>query len=169
MKKITPKSFAQVFVRLRNSVESAIRLGVPPRQAKSEGDRLLNSPVVKREIVRLDKQDNQTLAYVKTGLTRLAFGQINDAAALVFTDQPDPEQIAQADLFNVSEIKRVKGGGVEIKIFDRHKALEKLFELDPELREHSKADQFLKAISDCAQGDISNLVQDSEEDDDEYT
>ena len=165
MTKITPRSFAQVFVRLRNSFESAIRLGIPPKQAKSEGDRLLSSPGVRREIVRLDKQDTQTLAYVKTGLTRLAFGQINDAAALVFSDQPDPEQIAQADLFNISEIKRVKGGGVEIKLFDRQKALEKLFELDPELREHSKADQFLRAISDCAQGDISQLVSDSEEED----
>lgn len=30
------------------------------------------------------------------------------------------------DLFNISEIKRVKGGGMEIKFFDRIKALEKL-------------------------------------------
>ena len=30
------------------------------------------------------------------------------------------------DLFNISEIKKVKGGGVEIKFFDRIKALEKL-------------------------------------------
>ncbi len=33
------------------------------------------------------------------------------------------------DLFNISEIKRKKGGDVEIKFFDRLKALEALEEL----------------------------------------
>lgn len=33
------------------------------------------------------------------------------------------------DLFNISEIKRKKGGDIEIKFFDRLKALEKLQQL----------------------------------------
>lgn len=33
------------------------------------------------------------------------------------------------DLFNISEIKRKKGGDIEIKFFDRLKALERLCEL----------------------------------------
>lgn len=33
------------------------------------------------------------------------------------------------DLFNISEIKRPKGGGLEIKFFDRLKPLEKLQEI----------------------------------------
>jgi hypothetical protein len=33
------------------------------------------------------------------------------------------------ELFNVSEIKRPKGGGIEIKFFDRMKALERLGEM----------------------------------------
>ncbi len=36
------------------------------------------------------------------------------------------EKLPTLDLFNISEIKRVKGGGMEIKFFDRLKALEKL-------------------------------------------
>jgi len=33
------------------------------------------------------------------------------------------------DLFNISEIKRKKGGDIEIKFFDRLKALEALYEM----------------------------------------
>ena len=33
------------------------------------------------------------------------------------------------DLFNISEIKRKKGGDIEIKFFDRIKALEKLLDI----------------------------------------
>ena len=36
------------------------------------------------------------------------------------------EKLPKLDLFNVSEIKRPRGGGMEIKFFDRLKALEKL-------------------------------------------
>lgn len=162
-KTITPKLFARMFVRLRNASETAVRLGIPVSKAKQEGARLLSMPAVKRAVKRLDKADEQTLAYVKTGLSRLAFGQVNDAVSLVFAEQPTPEQISRADLFNVSEIKRVKGGGVEMKFFDRQKALEKLFELDPELREETKASRFLSAVCSSGQGDITQLLEDKEE------
>ncbi len=160
----TTKAFARLFVLLRCGSETAVKLGVEPERAKAEGARLLASESVKKEIKKLDDDDEQTLAYVRSGLSRLAFGQINDAAALVFAEQPDPDQIARADLFNVSEIKRVKGGGVEMKFFDRQKALEKLFELDPEFHGQSKAEQFLNAVRDSAQGDISALLKDEEDD-----
>ncbi len=66
---------------------------------------------------------------VLEGLRELAFGEVNDAVRLAFSDEmPSPEMLAGMRLFNVSEIKRVKGGGVEIKFFDRIKALEKLYE-----------------------------------------
>lgn len=63
------------------------------------------------------------------GLRHLAFGDIQDTITLLLQDE---ESILKAlpglDLFNVSEIKRPKGGGMEIKFFDRLKALEKLGE-----------------------------------------
>lgn len=68
-------------------------------------------------------------ALVTEGLRRLAFGDINDAVRLAFSDElPSPAELQRMDLFNVSEIKRVKGGGVEIRIFDRLKALERLYD-----------------------------------------
>lgn len=143
---ITPKKFAQMFVRTRNGSEAAVRLGAEPSAAKLMEAEMLADSRVKKEIRRLDREDMQTLCYVKTGLSRLAFGSVNDAAALVFDEQPSYEKIMRADLFNVSEIKRVKGGGVEMKFFDRQKALEKLVELDPELKEISSAERFMRDL-----------------------
>ena len=61
--------------------------------------------------------------------------------------------LAESDLFNVSEIKRVKGGGVEIKFFDRQKALEKLEELDARLKSDEKAKNLVEAVygTDCGE------------------
>lgn len=64
---------------------------------------------------------------VSEGLRRLAFGEITDAVSLLFeSEDVIIDRLPQLNLFNVSEIKRVKGGGMEIKFFDRLKALEKL-------------------------------------------
>lgn len=64
---------------------------------------------------------------VTEGLRRLAFGEIQDAVTLLFeSEEQILTKLPTLDLFNISEIKRVKGGGMEIKFFDRLKALEKL-------------------------------------------
>lgn len=139
------KRFAQMFVRTRNTAEAAVRSGCDPADAKSEGERLFNDSRVKEEIRRLDKNDEQTLCYVKTGLSRIAFGSVNDAVALMFAEGVTKEDILQADLFNLSEIKFDKGK-IEMKFFDRQKALEKLVELDPQLKEVSDAESFIKAV-----------------------
>ena len=143
---LNKRLFAKVFVRTRNGSETAVRLGAQPEKAKLIEAELLADPNVKKAIRKLDKEDVQTLCYVKTGLSRLAFGSINEAAALVFADEVSRDEILKADLFNVSELKRIKGGGVEMKFFDRQKALEKLVELDPDLREVSAAQEFLNAV-----------------------
>lgn len=48
---------------------------------------------------------------------------------LLFEPEISREELNKMDLFNVSEIKRQKGGTIEIKFFDRLKALEKLSEI----------------------------------------
>lgn len=68
---------------------------------------------------------------VRDGLKRLAFGEIQDAVMLLFADENEIlEKLPKFNLYNISEIKRPRGGGMEIKFFDRIKALEKLRELD---------------------------------------
>ena len=51
---------------------------------------------------------------------------ISDAVSLLFLDSPTKEQLQKMDLLLVSEIKKPKDGALEIKFFDRFKALEKL-------------------------------------------
>ena len=49
------------------------------------------------------------------------------------------QELSKLDLFNVAEIKRQKGGTVEIKFFDRLKALEKLAEIGEDDRTQKTA------------------------------
>ena len=63
------------------------------------------------------------------GYEKLAFGSIEDAVRLLFCEEAGSELLSQLDLFNIAEIKRPKGGGMEIKFFDRLKAMEYLNEL----------------------------------------
>ena len=51
---------------------------------------------------------------------------ICDAISLLYKSDPSKEDLEGMDLFLVSEIKRPKDGSMEIKFFDRLKALEKL-------------------------------------------
>lgn len=61
------------------------------------------------------------------GLRRLAFGPVNDAVRLLVQIHELDSGIIQAlDLFQVSEIKQNKEGMLEIKFYDRLKALELL-------------------------------------------
>jgi hypothetical protein len=57
------------------------------------------------------------------------------------------------DLFNVSELKRVKGGGVEVKIFDRQKALEKMLDYSTANDNSVTAKNLIEALSTSTGGD----------------
>jgi hypothetical protein len=90
------------------------------------------------------------------GLQRLAFGACNDAVKLAFSDElPPSHMLEKMDLFNVSDIKRVKGGGVEVKLFDRQKALEKLYEIASNNDGDSSALSFIKALQSESDADSS--------------
>ena len=73
---------------------------------------------------------------LEDGLKQLAFGSVSDAVSLLYlSDEEILAKLPRLKLLNVSEIKRPKGGGMEIKFFDRLKALEKLKEDAPTNRE----------------------------------
>ena len=61
---------------------------------------------------------------VLLGYERLAFGSTSDAFRLLMSE--GELDVQTLDLYNVSEIKKPKDGAMEIKFFDRLKALEKL-------------------------------------------
>lgn len=60
------------------------------------------------------------------GYYRMAFGGVSDALRLLYTERPTEKELSEMDLFMISEIKKPKDGMLEIKFFDRLKALEKL-------------------------------------------
>lgn len=104
----------------------------------------MNSALVRRYLKAGQKNGTAKIEAL-AGLRRLAFGRINDALALL---QDDPGEISaeRLDLFNVAEIKRPKGGGLEIKFFDRLEALERLAELEDRAAGTSSADSFFSAL-----------------------
>ena len=104
--------------------------------------KLLKRRDIAEEIARIDKQREATQKDIAIGYRRLAFGCISDAVRLLFSDEVSPEEIDKMDLFNISEIKRKKGGDIEIKFFDRLKALEKLEDLWSTQREDEESSLF---------------------------
>lgn len=127
--------FCTIYSNTRNAREAAVRAGYTLFLEKT-AEKLLANPKIKAEIKRRDKEKQATTAEICAGLRRLAFGAGNDAVKLLYRfDDMDDEQINSLDLFNVSDIKKPKGGGLEIKFFDRQKALEKLFLISCEQKE----------------------------------
>lgn len=85
-----------------------------------------------------------------TGLARIAFGKINDAVRLLTGAQElDDITVSRLDLFAVSEIRRNKDGGLDVKFYDRLKALELLLDLQ-ERTEPAAASSFFGALESAA-------------------
>ena len=121
--------FCRIYALTRNARESAARAGykILPERA---GLKLLARKEIS-DVVECLSREQSVKGETLTGLKRLALSGISDAVKLIYRDEPlTDEQIEGLDLFMVSEIKRPKGGGIEIKFFDRIKALEKLSELE---------------------------------------
>jgi hypothetical protein len=128
MKELTSKEklFCTYYSLGRCGREAAVKSGyIFPEKTAAK---LLRRQDITEEITRLDKQREATQKDITIGYQRLAFGCISDAVSLLFSDEVSREEIEKMDLFSVSEIKRKKGGDIEIKFFDRLKALEKLAE-----------------------------------------
>lgn len=129
IKELTPKEklFCTYYSLSRNGREAASRAGYifPEKTAL----RLMRRREITEEIASIDKQRRATDNDIAMGFARLAFGCVSDAVSLVFKDDVSDGDIENMDLFNIAEIKRKKGGDIEIKFFDRLKALEKLTEI----------------------------------------
>ncbi len=144
--KALQRLFCYYYAQSGNIEDAAIKAGFPQSQAIVCGLKALSQKWCRELVEKLGQSENAS-KLVETGLKRLAFGSANDAVKLMFCEQaPLPEEIAKLDLFNVSEIKKIKGGGVEIKLFDRQKALEKLYELSHSLNMRSDALGLINAL-----------------------
>lgn len=120
------KLFCVYYAHSGDAKKSAINAGYK-KNHKLKADRLLAKNEIQNEIAQVSKtlfaDVNQI---VKTGYHRLAFSDITDAVSLLYMDSINAEKLASLDLFMISEIKKPKDGAIEIKFFDRLKALENL-------------------------------------------
>ena len=108
-----------------NAAEAAASAGYEkPNEAAVK---LLMRPEIRRECKSAAAGLKDLSPFALKGLERLAFGNTADALRLLFYDESDsPESLSKLDLFCVSEIRKPKGGGLEVKLYDRQKALEAL-------------------------------------------
>lgn len=150
-KKLTKKEldFCRHYVRLRNPKEASLRSGFT-LLPEYRGVALLSRKEIRDKITELEKECPATSNLVSAGLQRLAFGSVSDAIRLILSvnDGCSPD-IDSLDLFDVSEIKITNGKGMEIKFFDRLKALERLGDLSCDDRD-SGALSFYEAIERSA-------------------
>ena len=144
-------AFCCYYTLLGNAEEAALKAGFDKENALAEAVKCLKAESCRKNIASL-RENLSDNGNVTAALRRLAFGSCSDAVYLVFAEElPPPDVLGRLDLFNVSEMKRVKGGGIEIKLFDRLKALEKLYELENAFSNHDKAADLIKALSDSAE------------------
>lgn len=142
--------FCCYYVMLGDPEEAAVKAGWQGTSALTEAANYLKDPQCRKIISELKTLFSDS-GSVKAGLRRLAFGSCKDAVTLAFSEElPPPAVTERLDLFNVAEIKRVKGGGVEIKLFDRLKALEKLYELENAQDGKNMAAELIEALTASA-------------------
>ena len=124
------------------------------RNPDSEGERLLCNEKICAELERLSELRGRLLSAMSViGYQRLAFGSAADAASLLFEENPSRETLGKMDLFLVSEIRRPKDGAMEIKFFDRARALEKLASLSMERESSGSLYDAIGSVAERSEGD----------------
>ncbi|MBQ7653975.1 MAG: terminase small subunit [Clostridia bacterium] len=147
------KQFCLYFSVLRNAREAACAAGFVMPGAT--GNLILQKEAVRKEIGRLSA-DLEDRDEVKAGFRRLAFGSTADCLKLLFKEDVSDDELEKLDLFNISEIKKAKNGAIEIKFFDRIKAMEYLSDCE-NAHENDDAVPFYEAIKKGA--DAINCVR----------
>ena len=126
---------------------AAARAGLSLQQAIE----LIGKEKVTAEVHRLWELEQERLqSLARLGLGRLAAVDNRDAVKLALhPEELGDEELGRLDLYGVSSIKTLKGGGVEIKFCDRLKALSLLAELDG--GEQNAAGSLLAALARSTQ------------------
>ncbi len=143
------ETFCLLYAALHDAREAAAAAGYPAASAREDALALLARPPIRRRVGSLLKRRRVGSAQIaEDGLLRLAFGGVSDAVRLMLReDQLSDEELQRLDLYCVSTLKRVKGGGFELTLCDRQKALECLLRLWQETPgENDAAQQFFRAI-----------------------
>ena len=137
-------AFCYHYIKTNNAPEAA-RLAGYTKKPMETAIRLLSNSKISRKIEKLYSEKKITLKYKATsGYERLAFGNIADSIKLLFCENISAKDLEKMDLFNIAEIRKPREGAMEIKFFDRLKALEKLEEIDANTKDEGS--DFYKAL-----------------------
>lgn len=141
--------FCQYYASGRDARAAAAKAGYRLWPEKT-ATKLLEKRGVQKQIQSIAEKRTVTAQEVREGYRRLAFGSVADALSLLWMEEvPSQETLECMDLFVVSDIKRPKAGGLEIKFFDRLRALEKL-DVCTQVTDKSTAQDFLAALDSSA-------------------
>lgn len=149
------KQFCLHYAAQRDARTSAVKAGYllfPENTAVH----LLCQPEIRAEIEQISALRKVSRQEVCEGYRRLAFGSVADVLKFLTSQTPaEPQDLEKLDFFNVSDIKYPKSGGMEIKFFDRLKALDALAKLEDRDESDGLAgfmqalDKTAKAIGNC--------------------
>lgn len=143
--------FALFYASGKSVREAALMAGFSVDTAEQEGLKLLKLRSTQKLVKRYLENGISNEEGVKIGLNRLAFGEINDIMEVVLSDEPiGLHKLFKMNFFQISEVKKVKGGGLEIKLFDRQKAMEKLLEIADLENSRTDAQGFFDALKQTA-------------------
>lgn len=111
-------------------------------------EELLERPEAKRYLAKCrQSQQKLKIQNARCALARMAFGSVNDAVKLLGREEPlSQEELSGLDLFSVSEIRQVKGGGMEIKFSNRLDAIKLLWELEQQESAGQEMSRFISAV-----------------------
>ena len=126
-------------------VRLSARLAGYRLNSRARGIKLLSRDDIRVEIERLlISKEKLAKRLAVLGYRRLAFGGVSDAVSLVCSGNAPEQDLSGMDLFMISEVKKPKDGALEVKFFDRLKALEKL--------ENACADEGARSLFDAIGG-----------------
>lgn len=137
------------FYSSNGNVRLSAVMAVYSNNPEQTGQQLLTRGDIARKVKEYrDTRINDLKLMALLGYERLAFGSIADCIQLLYMETPSLQKLEAMDLFMISEIKKPKDGAMEIKFFDRIKALEKLSEAQEDT--HEKSLPFYKALERSA-------------------
>ncbi len=123
------KEFCRLTVVTGNPRTAALRAGY--RHPDEAWPELVTRSDIAAEIRRVTREVSKVFRdTLLCAVFRLMTAENNDAVRLLYHEQMSDEEIADMNLAGVAEIKRTKDKSVEIKFFDRIKALDRLGELN---------------------------------------
>lgn len=157
------KYFCLCYAESGNVSDAASRAGY--RRPEKDGAVLMTREDIIGQIEKLCKlRAGNARERARIGYERIAFGNVSDAVSLLFDADPAARDLNSCDLFNVAEIKRPKEGALEIKFFDRIKALEKLEGFDEEEhRQKNPVSEFYQALVSGLQQKTCGKEDDADE------